>query len=283
MTVAETLEAGKTVNWLKLQASRHGICLLASLYERYEGHFYNTMVMVESDESLQHYRKRNPAVSEIAVWRRSPVPGPGIFDTPLGRIGGAICFDSFARETFEGFKRSKVDLVVTVACWGLPRLVRRRPDLLLARAILRPNLNLASKVVPYQYATQLGVPVIFVNQGGMTQTPIPVPSLYPWPLPYLVYDFHGNSHVRDASGQVLVRASSKETAFCAVVSVNVRSTDAWPEVERVDIPPRYLSTGYYFVPSPRFSLLHFLGRLMQEWSFHSLQKEYEARRARHLD
>jgi len=283
MTVAETLEAGKTVNWLKSQASRHGVTVITSLYERHEGHFYNTMVMVKSDGSLQYYRKRNPAMSEVAVWRRSPLPGPGIFDTSLGRVSGAICFDSFTRETFEGFKKSAVELVVVVSCWGVPRPVRGRPDLLLSRPILRLSQNLASDVMPYQYATQLGVPVVFVNQGGTTQTPGAVPPPYPWPVPKLKYDFHGNSHVRDASGKVLVRASSTETAFCAVVAVDVQPADVRPEITRIDIPPRYLSADYYFVQSPRQGkFLQFLGNLMQEWGARGLQKEYEARRTRHM-
>jgi len=283
MTVAETLEAGKTVNWLKSQASRHGVTVITSLYERHAGHFYNTMVMVESDGSLQYYRKRNPAMNEVAVWRRSPVPGPGIFDTSLGRVGGAICFDSFTRETFEGFKQSAVELVVVVSCWGVPRPVRGRPDLLLSRPILKLSQNLASDVMPYQYATQLGVPVVFVNQGGTTQTPGAVPPPYPWPVPQLKYDFHGNSHVRDASGKVLVRASSTETAFCAVVAVDVQPADVRPEITRIDIPPRYLSADYYFVQPPRQGkFLQFLGNLMQEWGVRGLQKEYEARRTRHI-
>jgi predicted amidohydrolase len=284
MTVAETLEAGKTIHWLKSQAARHGTYILTSLYERHGGHFYNTMVMVGNDGSLQHYRKRNPALCEVAVWRRSPVPGPGIFETPLGRVGGAICFDSFTRETFEGFKQSAVELVVIVACWGVPQPVRGRPDLLLSRPIFQLSQHLASDVMPYQYAVQLGIPVVFVNQGGTTQTPGAVPPPYLWPVPQLRYDFHGNSHVRDASGKVLVRASSTETAFCAVVPVDVRPMDVRPEITRVDIPPRYLRADYYFVRPPRQGrFLHFLGNLMQEWSARGLQKQYEARRARHVN
>jgi predicted amidohydrolase len=281
MTVAETLEAGKTVNWLKSQASRHGVYIITSLYERHEGHFYNTMVLGGRDGSLQFYRKRNPALSEVAVWRRSPVPGPGIFDTSLGRVGGAICFDSFTRETFEGFKKSAVELVVIVSCWGVLQPVRGRPDLLLSRPILQLSQNLASDVIPYQYATRLGVPVVFVNQGGTTQTPGAVPPPYPWSVPQVKYDFHGNSHVRDASGKVLVRASSTETAFCAVVPVDVQPMDVRPEITRIDIPPRYLSADYYFVPPRQGKFLQFLGNLMQAWGFRGLQKEYEARRARH--
>jgi len=284
MTVAETLAAGRTVTWLKSQAARHNIHIITSLYERYEGHFYNTMVMVGSEGSLQHYRKRNPALSEVAVWRRSPVPGPGIFDVPLGRIGGAICFDSFTRETFEGFRKSAVELVVVVACWGVPRPARGRLDMQLALPVLRLSQNLASEVMPYQYATQLNVPVVFVNQGGTTRTPGPVPPLYPWPVPPMEYEFHGNSHVRDASGQVLVRASSADPAFSAVVAVDAQPAKVRPEITRVDIPPRYLSADYYFVQSPRQGKFwQFLGNLMQEWGTRGLQQEYEARRARHIN
>ena len=39
MTVAETLEEGKTVNWLKWQAAQHNLYIATSLYERHEGHF----------------------------------------------------------------------------------------------------------------------------------------------------------------------------------------------------------------------------------------------------
>lgn len=284
MTVAEPLAAGRTVTWLKSQATCYGLSIITSLYERYEEHFYNTMVMVGSDGSLQHYRKRNPALSEIAVWRRSSVPGPGIFDTPLGRVGGAICFDSFTRETSEGFKRSAVELVVIVACWGVPRPARGRPDMLLSRPILQLIQNLASEVIPYQYAIQLNVPVVFVNQGGRTQTPGAVPPPYPWPVPPVTYDFHGNSHIRNAAGQVLVRASSTETAFCAVMPVDVQPQAMRPEIARLDIPPRYLSADYYFMqPSRQGRFLQFLGNLMQEWGTRGLQKEYEARRARHIN
>jgi len=284
MTVAETLEAGRTVTWLRSQATRQGLYIITSLYERHEGHFYNTMVLVGSDGSLQHYRKRNPALSEVAVWRRSPVPGPGIFDTPVGRVGGAICFDSFARETFEGFRKSMVELVVIVACWGVPRPAPGRPDMLLSRPILQLSQHLASEVIPYQYAIQLNVPVVFVNQGGTTQTPGAVPPPYPWPVPQVTYEFHGNSHIRNAAAKVLVRASSTDPAFCAVVPVDVRPAHVRPEIMRIDTAPRYLSADYYFVQPPRRDkILHFLGNLMQAWGARGLQKEYETRRARHID
>jgi predicted amidohydrolase len=275
MRVAETLD-GKTVNRLKHQAARYNICIITSLYERFKGHFYNTMVLVGSDGNLQYYRKRNPTCQEMTVWRRSDVPGPGIFDTPFGRIGGVICFDSFARETFEGFKESGVEMVIIIALWGTVRSVSFRPDILSFRPVLRRWSHLASEVVPLQYAVHLSVPTVFVNQGGMIRTPIPFPRFWLLPsVPNVEYDFWGRSHVRSATGEVLVRAENIEKEFWAVVPVDLRQTNERRPIKRSDITPRYLSSAYYFVQPP------FMAKLLQEWSFRGFKREYEARRTRH--
>ena len=275
MTVAEELD-GRTVDWLKAQAARHRIYITGSLYERFEGYFYNTMFMVGSDGSLQYYRKRNPTCQETAVWRRSDVPGPGIFDTPFGRIGGVICFDSFARETFEGFKRSAVELVVIVALWGTVRPVARYPETLIFKELLKRWSHLASEVVPQQYATKLNVPAVFVNQAGTIRFPFPRPRF--WPLPSrqdVAYDFWGSSNVRNPSGEFLARAGTEETDFVKVVPVEVCQADQRPQITRVDIPPQYLNANYYFVQPP------LQAKLFQEWCFRGFVGEYEARCARH--
>ncbi len=274
MTVAEELD-GRTVDWLKAQAARHGIYITGSLYERFEGYFYNTMFMVGSDGSLQYYRKRNPTCQETTVWRRSDEPGPGIFDTPFGRIGGVICFDSFSRETFEGFKRSGVELVVIVALWGTIRPVARHPESRLFHHLLNRWSYLASEVVPQQYATMLNVPAVFANQAGTFRSPFPSPRF--WPLPSrqdITYEFWGSSNVRSASGELLARAGREETDFVRVVPLDVRQEEQRPEATRVNIPPQYLNPNYYFVQPP------LQAKLFQEWCFRGFMGEYEARCAR---
>ncbi len=277
MMVAEPLD-GRTVHWLQEQAAAHNVYITGSFYERFEEHFYNTMVMVGYDGSVQHYRKRNPTWSESAVWRRSEVPGPGIFDTPFGRIGGVICFDSFARETHEGFRQSGVDAVVIVALWGAnrSRSFFWRPDLFLSRAGLVRWSQLASEDVPRRHAEQLGVPVAFVNQSGTIRmtSPIPFPD---WPVQNSFYDFIGKSHVRDASGEVIARADESEVDSCFVAAVEVEPSPHRPEIKKCDIPPAYLSGDYYFVEPP------LLCKLFQVWFLGGLvPTEYEARRLRHL-
>ena len=274
MTVAEELD-GRTVDWLKAQADRHGIYITGSLYERFEGYYYNTMFMVGSDGSLQYYRKRNPTCQERAVWKRSDEPGPGIFDTPFGRVGGVICFDSFSRETFEGFKRSKVELVVIVALWGTVRPALKHPETRLFHGLLKRWSHLASEVVPQQHSMLLNVPAVFANQAGTFHSPFPSPKF--WPLPPrkdITYDFWGSSNVRNAAGEVLARAGRDETDFVGVVPLDVHQQDQRPEVSRVDIPPQYLNPNYYFVQPP------LQAKLFQEWCSHGFVGEYEARCAR---
>jgi len=277
MMIAEPLD-GKTMTWLKQQASQHGVYIMGSIYESYREQFYNTMVMVGDDGSVQHYRKRNPTWSESAVWCRSDEPGPGIFDTPFGRIGGVICFDSFARETYEGFKRSGVEAVVIVALWGAPqaRSFHWRPDLLLSRVSLQRWSVIASDDVPRQYARELGVPVVFVNQCGRIRmsSPIPFPD---WPVQNGNYEFIGRSHILAASGETIARADDDEKDYYAVAAIDLKASQTRPEVSRVDIPAQYMSKDYYFVQPP------LICKLFQVWFVSGLvATEYEARRVRHI-
>jgi len=275
MAHAEPLD-GPTVAWLRRRAAEYQIYITASFYERFEGDFFNTMVMVGSDGSLQYYRKRNPTWQERAVWTRSETPGPGIFDTPFGRVGGAICFDAFSRETAEGFAQSAVELVVIIALWGTIRPHGWRPDLAGMRRVLARWSHLAAEVVPNQYATSLGVPTVFVNQAGCTTTPGPSPRFWPFPgVRTGIFDFWGRSNVRDASGAVIERAGAVQTDYCRVVSVDLRPSAKKPATARSDIAPGYLRADYYFVPPPR------MARAVQEWCFRGLAREYEQRRARH--
>jgi len=270
MAVAETLE-GRTVQWLRDQAARHECFITCSFYERHEGYFYNTMVMVGNDGTVQYYRKRNPTWQERLVWRRADDPGPGIFDTPHGRIGGVICFDSFSRETFLGFEQSRVALVIIIACWGQPKVTSFRPDLALGRSILKRWSYRAGEVVPHAYATKLNVPVAFVNNAGTTSSPASFPPPHYWPFEEIVYEFYGRSNIRDASGEVILRAGETETSFYAVMPVEPAVRELLPEPKRKEVPLGYMSRNYYFVQPP------FMAKLFQKWCYEGFAADYEER------
>jgi predicted amidohydrolase len=276
MTVAETLD-GQTITWLKDQAQKHHVFITCSFYEHHGGYFYNTMVMAGYDGSLQYYRKRNPTWQERLVWRRADEPGPGIFDTPFGRIGGVICFDSFAKETHFGFLHSQVDMVVIIACWGHPQLTTRRPDLALGQAVLKKWSYIAAEIVPFHHAIHLGVPVAFVNNAGITKTPAHFPSPHKWPFGELTFEFYGESHVVDKFGTEKIRAGRQDIEFTAVVPIEVAERSVRPQPVRMDESVNYLSRDYYFVQPP------LLAKIFQKWCYDGFGTEYEARCRRNMD
>ncbi len=278
MKLGESLE-GPTVSWLKDQAAKHGIYILTSFYERYDDFFYNTMVMVGADKSVQFYRKRNPTIQERLVWKRSDDPGPGIFETPFGRIGGSICFDSFSTETYEGFKQSGVDLVIMIALWGSFAPMKKYPDTFIINRLMKYQSKLASEVVPRKYTEKLGVPAVFVNMCGTLNLHMIHPPLYPMPdWKKIDYCFIGNSNVFDASGQKLIDSKTVDAQgeFCSVVQVELQPAEKRQEVKRVSISPEYLKKRYYFVPPP------FMFRLYQKLCFSGFEKRYEAMRCRNI-
>ncbi|MBI9092826.1 MAG: carbon-nitrogen hydrolase family protein [Desulfobacterium sp.] len=276
MKLAEPLD-GYTVSWLKDQAAKYNIYIITSIYEQRESYFYNTMVMVGSDRSLQIYRKRNPTCQERMVWKRCDDPGPGIFETPFGRIGGAICFDSFSKETFEGFKQSGVELVIIVALWGTILPIIKYPDTFYFNKLLKHQSYLASEVVPHQYATKLGVPAVYVNQCGKLNFPMTHPRFYPTPdWPNSVYEFVGNSNIYDASGKKLINDVDSKSEFCSVKSVEINQVKKRPEISRVNIPPEYMNKNYYFVEPP------FMFKLYQKLCFSGFEKKYDEMCSRNL-
>jgi predicted amidohydrolase len=275
MSVSEDLD-GNTVRWLKQKAFEKNIYITTSIYEAFEGHYYNTMVMIGNDGSVQYYRKRNPTWFETSVWRRSSEPGPGIFETPFGRVGGVICFDSFSRETYEGFKKSDVDIVIIVSCWGASKGKVWRPDVLLAYPALKKWAKLATEDVPNFYSTKLGVPTVLVNQGGKTDTSCQTPRFYPLPdLTRMRYDFSGRSSIRDATGAVLASASRDQVEYSTVVSIDIRKKEDRQEVSRIDLTNDYLSSDYYIVQPP------LMAKIFQSYFFSGLQRVYDARRRKY--
>jgi predicted amidohydrolase len=275
MTVAETLD-GRTVTWLKSLAKQNKVYITSSIYEYFEGHFFNTMVMVGYDGNVQCYRKRNPTWFEVSVWRRADKPGPGIFETPFGRIGGVICFDSFSRETYEGLKNSAVNLVIIVACWGASKSSFWRPDVMLAYPALKKWAKLASTSVPSHYARKLKVPTVFVNQGGYTITSCQTPWFYPFPsLKNMRYDFCGKSNIRDSNGNLLVQAKSNQDHFWEVESIEIDLTSEPKEPEKVNVPNHYLKPNYYIVQPP------LIAKTFQAVFTRGLQEVYENRRQKY--
>ena len=273
MKLAEDKITGKTVSWLKQQASKYNIHILTSIYEIENGNYFNTMVMVEPNNNVQYSRKMNPFWQECSLFQQSDSCGPGIFDTELGRIGGIICFDAFSREAYENLKINNVDMVAIVACWGIPRLMPEHPSLKYPKKMLEDFAYLATEVIPKRYALDLNVPVIHVGQGGVSFTPVPVPKYWPFNKPMINCDsdFWGHSQVRNSDGSKLLEADEPE--FVGVVSIDIPVSVKNQEIKCTKIDASYLSNRKYIVQPPSF-----MAKVTQQWCHLGFNQEYNSRR-----
>lgn len=98
---AERVPDGPTVRLMQEEARRHGVVLVAPIYEadeRVSGLFYNSAAVIsEKGEFLGKYRKQHLPHCHPGFWEKFYF-APGnlgypVFETAFGRIGVYICYD----------------------------------------------------------------------------------------------------------------------------------------------------------------------------------------------
>lgn len=101
--LAETSE-GRTVSYLRELSSKHGVVIIAPIFEEDAGSFYNTAFVIGPDGGIiGKYRKVH--VPQIPLWEERAYFKPGdlgfpVFKTPFATIGVQICWDVFFPEGF---------------------------------------------------------------------------------------------------------------------------------------------------------------------------------------
>lgn len=130
------------------------------------------------DGSWARYRKRFPSPAEARWWRGGGEPG--VFQTPLGRVGVAVCADVLQLATWRGLVG--VDVVLVAAAWPDYRGRRAPPGL----GWVAAQSNRYRDEVLAAGARALGAPVVFANASG------------PWRGEE---GFSGGSGVWDATGR----------------------------------------------------------------------------------
>jgi nitrilase len=96
---AVDLDAGQ-LQPLQDAAREHGVTVLVGVHER-DGRFsrgtlYNTAVLVGPDGAiLNRHRKLVPTNPERMVWGQGDGSGLRVVETPVGRVGGLICWENY--------------------------------------------------------------------------------------------------------------------------------------------------------------------------------------------
>ena len=91
---------GEDLEPLRSVAAQRRVTVVVGVHERDErfggGTLYNTLVTVGSDGSiLNRHRKLVPTNPERMVWGAGDGSGLVVVDTPVGRLGGLICWENY--------------------------------------------------------------------------------------------------------------------------------------------------------------------------------------------
>jgi predicted amidohydrolase len=150
----------------------------------------------------------------------------GILDSPIGKIGVALCWE-FVRTQTARRLRGKVDMVVGGTCWwDLPK-----KGLTLPKSLSERNRKLLHDT-PGRFAEMVGAPVVHASHAGSFS------GRSPW-LPGVPYEsvYLGETQIVDGSGKILQRLTREDGDGVITAKITPGAVDPSEEIpDRFWIP-----------------------------------------------
>jgi len=177
--LAEPVPEGRSSQaWIAL-AQRLGIYLVAGISERAGGRLYNSALVTGPDGYLGTYRKLHLWGDENLYFEAGD-RGLQVFDTELGRIGVAICYDGWFPEVYRRLALRGADIVAVPTNW-VPMPGQTRDGAVIAHALTMGGAHsngltvvCADRIGTERGQTFVGRSVIVNSQGWTAAGPASV-------------------------------------------------------------------------------------------------------------
>ncbi|WP_290898337.1 nitrilase family protein [Hoeflea sp.] len=115
-SLAAPIPDGRSARRLCAIARELGVFIVSGLAEVAGGRFYNSAIFCGPDGYIGTYRKLHLWNRENLFFEKGDLGLP-VFDTPLGRIGMAICYDGWFPETFRQLALKGAEIVCVPTNW----------------------------------------------------------------------------------------------------------------------------------------------------------------------
>lgn len=228
---------------MKDLASQHECWIGGSMLIADQGEVYNRYHFVEPDGVVHIHDKDLPTMWENNAY--GPGDEGGAFETGLGGVGVAMCWELIRSQTVRRLK-GKADIAITgTHWWTLPTNWGPLVDIGFA-AIAQYNRYL-SENAPSEFARRLGVPVVQASHCGSFRGGFQLLPGVAYNLPY-DSEYVGCTQIVDSLGHVLAQRQASEGPGFVTAKVKVGNVEpACPTEDRFWIPslPLFLKLYWY--------------------------------------
>lgn len=203
-------QGGACESWLCAMGRRHGIIIGGSYLEARGDDFHNTFALALPDGTITgRVRKSHPCSLEAYVFKDGL--DANVLETPLGRLGVAICYDGSLRDTWDRMLPLDPDLVLMPLSAPLPMksIFYRDKQIAAFKESFREAATLSAR--------GLGIPFVLANKWGPWNCVLP--GGFRW-LPEQKSIFPGFSHIADSDGTELARMADREGVIVAKVRLD---------------------------------------------------------------
>jgi predicted amidohydrolase len=203
------------VDMLLRLALRYGACVGGSMLVADGGELFNRYYLAEPGQRLHVHDKDIPTMWENAFYRGGS--DDGVFDTAVGRLGAAVCWELIRYRTVERMS-GRVDFVISgTHWWDLPW---NWPGNDRGKMKFHVDNARMSEQAPAEFARQLGVPVVQASHsGGLKGDCYLLPGL-DLRVPYETR-FVGCTQIVDAAGGVLASRNTEEGPGIVTAAVEI--------------------------------------------------------------
>lgn len=190
--LAEDRSSSKTLKHFEALAKKHHVVLPVSFFEKAGNCFFNSLGVIDSDGSLLGiYRKSHIPTGECYEEKFYFTPGDTgfmVFDTAIGRLGVAICWDQWFPETARILALKGAELIVYPTAIGSePVLPKDSKDHW--RNVMKGHA--AANILPVLASNRVGV-----EKAGNSSM-----------------KFYGSSFIADQHGELAAEMDRKEEGF----------------------------------------------------------------------
>lgn len=160
VSLAETLPDGETAQVFGETARRLGVHIVAGIAERAGGHLYNSALFTGPAGHIGVYRKLHLWNNEKRFFEPGD-RGVPVFDTPLGRVAIAICYDGWFPETYRLAAMQGADIVCVPTNWvPMPSQPADRPAMATTLTMAAAHSNGLAIACANRVGTERGQPFI---------------------------------------------------------------------------------------------------------------------------